>query len=72
MERALVSRRRESPAGEWPRLLEFEGLAPYNKGLRLKDGPLAQLVEQLTLNQRVAGSNPARLTFKINGLGDFS
>ena len=25
-------------------------------------GPLAQLVEQLTLNQRVAGSNPARLT----------
>jgi hypothetical protein len=26
-------------------------------------GPLAQLVEQLTLNQRVAGSNPARLTF---------
>ena len=25
-------------------------------------GPLAQLVEQLTLNQRVAGSNPARPT----------
>lgn len=25
-------------------------------------GPLAQLVEQLTFNQRVAGSNPARLT----------
>ncbi len=25
-------------------------------------GPLAQLVEQLTLNQRVAGSTPARLT----------
>ena len=25
-------------------------------------GPLAQLVEQLTLNQRVAGSSPARLT----------
>ena len=24
-------------------------------------GPLAQLVEQLTLNQRVAGSSPARL-----------
>ncbi len=27
-------------------------------------GPLAQLVEQLTLNQRVAGSNPARPTNK--------
>lgn len=26
-------------------------------------GPLAQLVEQLTLNQRVAGSSPARLIF---------
>ncbi len=26
------------------------------------DGPLAQLVEQLTLNQRVAGSSPARPT----------
>ena len=25
-------------------------------------GPLAQLVEQLTFNQWVAGSNPARLT----------
>ena len=25
-------------------------------------GPLAQLVEQLTLNQRVTGSNPVRLT----------
>jgi hypothetical protein len=25
-------------------------------------GPVAQLVEQLTLNQRVAGSSPARLT----------
>ena len=31
-------------------------------------GPLAQLVEQLTLNQRVAGSSPARPTNKINGL----
>ena len=27
-----------------------------------KPGPLAQLVEQLTLNQRVAGSSPARPT----------
>jgi hypothetical protein len=30
-------------------------------------GPLAQLVEQLTLNQRVAGSNPARLTILKRG-----
>jgi hypothetical protein len=30
-------------------------------------GPLAQLVEQLTLNQRVAGSNPARLTINFKG-----
>jgi hypothetical protein len=27
-----------------------------------RDGPLAQLVEQLTLNQRVAGSSPSRIT----------
>jgi hypothetical protein len=32
---------------------------PYPAGL---SGPLAQLVEQLTFNQWVAGSNPARLT----------
>ena len=31
-------------------------------------GPLAQLVEQLTLNQRVAGSIPARPTKNIKGL----
>ncbi len=37
--------------------------------VRAKMGPLAQLVEQLTLNQRVAGSNPARPTNKIKGLG---
>jgi hypothetical protein len=35
-------------------------------------GPLAQLVEQLTLNQRVASSNLAWLTKEIKGLGDFS
>ena len=32
------------------------------KRLYIVFGPLAQLVEQLTLNQRVAGSNPARPT----------
>ena len=31
-------------------------------------GSLAQLVEQLTLNQLVAGSNPARPTNRINHL----
>jgi hypothetical protein len=28
----------------------------------ISDGPLAQVVEQLAFNQRVAGSSPARLT----------
>ena len=32
-------------------------------------GRIAQLVEQLTLNQRVAGSIPAAPTNKIKGLG---
>jgi hypothetical protein len=31
-------------------------------------GPLAQLVEQLTLNQRVEGSTPSRLTRNKKGL----
>src|SRR6056297_722672 len=34
-------------------------------------GPLAQLVEQLTFNQWVAGSNPARLTTRIGRLAVF-
>ncbi len=37
-----------------------------NAGGHFKYGPLAQLVEQLTLNQRVAGSSPARPTNKLN------
>ena len=32
--------------------------------------PLAQLVEQLTFNQWVTGSNPVRLTTKINDLAE--
>ena len=39
-----------------------------------KIGPLAQLVEQLTLNQLVAGSNPAGLTIiyqRINTINDY-
>ena len=34
-------------------------------------GPLAQLVEQLTFNQWVTGSNPVRLTTDINDLVGF-
>ena len=34
-------------------------------------GPLAQLVEQLTFNQWVTGSNPVRLTTEINDLAGF-
>src|SRR6185312_6986668 len=33
------------------------------------NGPIAQLVEQLTLNQRVAGSSPARLTISQETAG---
>ena len=40
-------------------ILDPPALAFY---LRVSRGPLAQLVEQLTFNQWVAGSNPARLT----------
>ena len=39
--------------------------------VRRPSGPLAQLVEQLTFNQWVAGSNPARLTTEINDLARF-
>ena len=37
-------------------------------GLFLVVGRIAQLVEQLTLNQRVAGSSPAAPTNEINAL----
>ncbi len=38
--------------------------------IQQKSGPLAQLVEQLTFNQWVAGSNPARLTTFSNKCDD--
>jgi hypothetical protein len=41
---------------------------PARWRVRFCVGPLAQLVEQLTLNQRVAGSSPARLIFIMNKL----
>jgi hypothetical protein len=34
-------------------------------------GPLAQLAEQLTLNQPVTGSSPVRLTSKLARAADF-
>lgn len=39
----------------------FSGMAPDGRGNRDR-GPLAQLVEQLTLNQLVVGSSPTRPT----------
>ena len=38
---------------------------------KTKNAPIAQLVEQLTFNQWVTGSNPVRLTTKINNLAEF-
>ena len=42
--------------------------AKTNRRIIIAVGSLAQLVEQLTLNQLVAGSNPARPTNRINHL----
>ena len=38
--------------------------------LSFTHGPLAQLVEHLAFNQRVAGSIPARLMFRCSEVGD--
>jgi hypothetical protein len=35
---------------------------------KVRNGRIAQLVEQLTLNQRVLGSNPSASTININDL----
>ena len=35
-------------------------------------GPLAQVVEQLTLNQRVTGSSPVRVKNSVIGGGEVS
>ncbi len=42
--------------------------AKANRRIIIAVGSLAQLVEQLTFNQLVAGSNPARPTNKIKHL----
>ena len=51
--------------GSLPYLYRPRERLPRERGLCYTPalfGPLAQLVEQLTLNQLVAGSSPARLT----------
>ena len=54
-----IERQRNYKSGGAPPLLDF----PFSQPIILsRYGPIAQLVEQLTLNQRVAGSSPARLT----------
>ena len=45
-----------------PRLRRAPAVRPYE--------PVAQVVEQLTFNQRVAGSSPAGLTNKIKELDE--
>ena len=49
-----------------PEIVKFISLSGLTAGTLLSNtppsGPVAQLVEQLTFNQWVAGSNPARLT----------
>ena len=40
----------------------FEGSIPFSRPILTINEPLAQLVEHLTFNQRVAGSSPAWLT----------
>ena len=43
-------------------------LCAQHPNQRPSRGPVAQLVEQLTFNQRVTGSNPVRLTMTPKGL----
>ncbi len=47
----------------------FRSAAPRRRGQNRFDGRIAQLVEQLTLNQRVHGSSPCAPTIEINRLG---
>ena len=55
------------------RLFSFSGLTRRSVVPKyLFSGPLAQLVEQLTFNQWVTGSNPVRLTTKINDLAEIT
>jgi hypothetical protein len=77
----VAQRIEQLPSKQWvgrssrPRRATLEGVEasrlPREGPDRRKDGPLAQLVEQLTLNQRAAGSSPARPTilFRISERG---
>ena len=47
--------------------LKFRDFVCYNDGL---NGPLAQLVEQLTLNQLVRSSSLRRVIFYVYGHGE--
>ena len=51
-----------SPIGHPRFAITKTRLSIYGIVIEGRGGPLAQLVEQLTLNQRVAGSIPARPT----------
>jgi hypothetical protein len=48
----------------------FAKRRPSAKAFRTGSGRIAQLVEQLTLNQRVPGSSPGAPTIAINDLAD--
>jgi hypothetical protein len=61
----MVSRRKGGRRG-----VCYRELSPSHEARLCADrniGPVAQSVEHLTFNQRVAGSSPARLTNKIGG-----
>ena len=71
----VAQRIEQLPSKQWvgrssrPRRATYTGVwqcvpVPKGSGLRERkqDGPLAQLVEQLTLNQRATGSSPVRPT----------
>src|SRR5690349_1092741 len=53
----FVPRQNHAAEGTRPRLTDVRRM-----GTILRSGSLAQLVEQLTLNQRVVGSSPTRST----------
>jgi hypothetical protein len=59
-------------AGQGRPLLLNPGCFPFSRAAALIasrfDGRIAQLVEQLTLNQRVHGSSPCTPTIKIKEL----
>ena len=57
-----------------PEIVKFISLSGLTAGTLLSNtppsGPVAQLVEQLTFNQWVTGSNPVGLTIIFKGLAE--